>query len=196
MSVLSLFSRRETALHAMDDKQLMLEVKRGDRRAFDTLYHRYARRLQGFFFRQLGGDEERAADAMQDTLLRVFEHRERYVEGSDVGTWVFSIAYNLCKNIYRSNAYEAQYLQTLDAQPAEESAVEIQMDHERLMEALQQVLDALPPPLRLLFSLRHEEELTIPQIAAILQIPEGTVKSRLHKTMNLIRQQLKHYEHI
>jgi len=196
MSVLSLFSRRETALHAMDDKQLMLEVKRGDRRAFDTLYHRYARRLQGFFFRQLGGDEERAADAMQDTLLRVFEHRERYVEGSDVGTWVFSIAYNLCKNIYRSNAYEAQYLQTLDAQPAEESAVEIQMDHERLMEALQQVLDALPPPLRLLFSLRHEEELTVPQIAAILQIPEGTVKSRLHKTMNLIRQQLKHYEHI
>lgn len=196
MSVLSLFSRRETALHAMDDKQLMLEVKRGDRRAFDTLYHRYARRLQGFFFRQLGGDEERAADAMQDTLLRVFEHRERYVEGNDVGTWVFSIAYNLCKNIYRSNAYEAQYLQTLDAQPAEESAVEIQMDHERLMEALQQVLDALPPPLRLLFSLRHEEELTVPQIAAILQIPEGTVKSRLHKTMNLIRQQLKHYEHI
>lgn len=196
MSVLSLFSRRETALHAMDDKQLMLEVKRGDRRAFDTLYDRYARRLQGFFFRQLGGDEERAADAMQDTLLRVFEHRERYVEGSDVGTWVFSIAYNLCKNIYRSNAYEAQYLQTLDAQPAEESAVEIQMDHERLMEALQQVLDALPPPLRLLFSLRHEEELTVPQIAAILQIPEGTVKSRLHKTMNLIRQQLKHYEHI
>lgn len=196
MSVLSLFSRRETALYAMDDKRLMLEVKRGDRRAFDTLYHRYARRLQGFFFRQLGGDEERAADAMQDTLLRVFEHRERYVEGSDVGTWVFSIAYNLCKNIYRSNAYEAQYLQTLDAQPAEESAVEIQMDHERLMEALQQVLDALPPPLRLLFSLRHEEELTVPQIAAILQIPEGTVKSRLHKTMNLIRQQLKHYEHI
>lgn len=196
MSVLSLFSRRETALHAMDDKQLMLEVKRGDRRAFDTLYDRYARRLQGFFFRQLGGDEERAADAMQDTLLRVFEHREHYVEGSDVGTWVFSIAYNLCKNIYRSNAYEAQYLQTLDAQPAEESAVEIQMDHERLMEALQQVLDALPPPLRLLFSLRHEEELTVPQIAAILQIPEGTVKSRLHKTMNLIRQQLKHYEHI
>ena len=196
MSVLSLFSRRETALHAMDDMRLMLEVKRGDRRAFDTLYHRYARRLQGFFFRQLGGDEERAADAMQDTLLRVFEHRERYVEGSDVGTWVFSIAYNLCKNIYRSNAYEAQYLQTLDAQPAEESAVEIQMDHERLMETLQQVLDALPPPLRLLFSLRHEEELTVPQIAAILQIPEGTVKSRLHKTMNLIRQQLKHYEHI
>ena len=196
MSVLSLFSRRETALHAMDDKRLMLEVKQGDRRAFDELYRRYSRLLQGFFFRQLGGDEERAADAMQDTLLRVFEHRERYAEGSDVSTWVFSIAYNLCKNIYRRNDNEAKYLQTLDAQPAEESAVEIQMDNARLMEALQQVLDALPPPLRLIFSLRHEEELTTAQMAAILQIPEGTVKSRLHKTMNLIRQQLKHYEHI
>ena len=196
MSVLSLFSRRAPALHAMDDKRLMLEVKQGDRRAFDELYRRYSRRLQGFFFRQLGGNEERAADAMQDTLLRVFEHRERYAEGSDVSTWVFSIAYNLCKNIYRRNDNEAKYLQTLDAQPAEESAVEIQMDNARLMEALQQVLDALPPPLRLIFSLRHEEELTTAQMAAILQIPEGTVKSRLHKTMNLIRQQLKHYEHI
>lgn len=196
MSVLSLFSRRETALRAMDDKRLMLEVKQGDRHAFDELYRRYSRRLQGFFFRQLGGDEERAADAMQDTLLRVFEHRERYAEGSDVSTWIFSIAYNLCKNIYRRNDNEAKFLQTLDAQPAEESAVEIQMDNARLMEALQQVLDALPPPLRLIFSLRHEEELTTAQMAAILQIPEGTVKSRLHKTMNLIRQQLKHYEHI
>ena len=196
MSVLSLFSRRETALHAMDDKRLMLAVKQGDRRGFDELYRRYSRRLQGFFFRQLGGDEERAADAMQDTLLRVFEHRERYAEGSDVSTWIFSIAYNLCKNIYRRNDNEAKFLQTLDAQPAEESTVEIQMDNARLMEALQQVLDALPPPLRLIFSLRHEEELTTAQMAAILQIPEGTVKSRLHKTMNLIRQQLKHYEHI
>ena len=46
----------------------------------------------------------------------------------------------------------------------------------------------------MLFSLRYEEDLTVPQIAQIEQLPEGTVKSRLHKTMNIIRNQLKAYE--
>jgi len=53
----------------------------------------------------------------------------------------------------------------------------------------------LPPPLHQLFSLHYQEELTIPQVAEIVGIPEGTVKSRLHKTMNIIRKKLKRYEH-
>ena len=73
-------------------------------------------------------------------------------------------------------------------------SVELQMDRSRLQEALQQVLAALPPPLHMLFTLRYEEDLTVPQIAEIQQIPEGTVKSRLHKTMNIIRNRLKDYE--
>ena len=56
----------------MPDKQLMGRVREtSDERAFDELYRRYARLLQGFFFRRLGGNEELAADLMQDTFLRV-----------------------------------------------------------------------------------------------------------------------------
>ena len=60
---------------------------------------------------------------------------------------------------------------------------------------MQQVLSELPPPLHQLFSLHYQEELTIPQVAEIVGIPEGTVKSRLHKTMNIIRKKLNRYEH-
>ena len=77
------------------DEQLMLRVGTGSDSAFEELYRRYARRLQGFFFRQLGGDEEAAADATHDTFLRLFEARDRYVEGRDFATWLFTIAYNL-----------------------------------------------------------------------------------------------------
>jgi RNA polymerase sigma-70 factor (ECF subfamily) len=52
----------------------------------------------------------------------------------------------------------------------------------------------LPPPLHQIFSLHYQEELTVPQVAEIVGIPEGTVKSRLHKTMNIIRKKLKQYE--
>ena len=76
----------------------------------------------------------------------------------------------------------------------EEQQIELRLDQQTLLAALGKVLDGLPPPLRLLFSLRHEEELTVPQVSEIMQIPEGTVKSRLHKTMTIIRKQLKEYE--
>lgn len=175
------------------DEQLMLRVGAGSDTAFEELYRRYARRLQGFFFRQLGGDEEAAADATHDAFLRLYEARNRYVEGRDFATWLFTIAYNLCRNRYRRNAYDAAYLAMLDAEPITDGDIEVNMDRATLRQALANVLDALPPPQRLLFSLRHEEELTVPQIASILDIPEGTVKSRLHKLMTHIRRQLKEY---
>ena len=186
MSIFSLHPLRQQS-----DEQLMLRVGAGSDAAFEELYRRYARRLQGFFFRQLGGNEDSAADATHDTFLRLFEARDRYVEGRDFATWLFTIAYNLCRNRYRHNAYEADYLATLDAEPLTTEEIEVEMDRETLKRALATVLDNLPPPLRLLFSLRYEEELTVPQIASILEIPGGTVKSRLHKVMTIIRRELK-----
>ena len=176
------------------DEELMAQVKGGSDSAFDELYRRYARRLNGFFFCQLGGDEERAADAVQDVMLRLYEARGHYKVGESVATWVFAMAYNLCKNQYRHLEHEQNYLALLDAEPITESRVEVQMDRQQLEEALQQVLSSLAPPLRMLFSLRYEEDLTVPQIAKIQELPEGTVKSRLHKTMTIIRNKLKEYE--
>ena len=182
-------------LRQLTDEQLMARAKAGNDAAFEELYHRFARRLKGFFFLQLGGDEELAADATHDVFLRAYEARNRYQEGKSVSTWLFTIAYNICRNHYRSNAYETQLLATLDTEPISDEQIEVQLDAAALDNALAQVLSELPPPLHQLFSLHYQEELTIPQVAEIVGIPEGTVKSRLHKTMNIIRKKLKRYEH-
>ena len=181
-------------LRQQTDEQLMAKAATGSDTAFEELYRRYARRLKGFFFLQLGGDEELAADATHDVFLRAYEARDRYQEGRRVDTWLFTIAYNICRNHYRSNAYEAQLLATLDAEPVTDQQIEVQLDQAALDEALVQVLSELPAPLHQIFSLHYQEELTIPQIAEIVGVPEGTVKSRLHKTMNIIRKKLKKYE--
>jgi len=181
-------------LRQLVDEELMARAAAGSDTAFEELYRRYARRLKGFFFLQLGGDEELAADATHDVFLRAYEARSRYQKGRSVSTWLFTIAYNICRNHYRSNAYEAQLLATLDAEPISEQQIEVQLDEATLDEALAQVLAELPAPLHQLFSLHYQEELTIPQVAEIVGIPEGTVKSRLHKTMNIIRKKLKQYE--
>ena len=181
-------------LRQQTDEQLMAKAAAGSDTAFEELYRRYARRLKGFFFLQLGGDEELAADATHDVFLRAYEARDRYQEGRRVDTWLFTIAYNICRNHYRSNAYEAQLLATLDAEPITNQQIEVQLDQTALDEALTQVLAELPAPLHQIFSLHYQEELTIPQIAEIVGVPEGTIKSRLHKTMNIIRKKLTKYE--
>lgn len=182
-------------LRHQTDELLMSRVAAGsDDTAFDELYRRYARRLKGFFFLQLGRDEDVAADATHDVFLRAYEARCRYQEGKNVSTWLFTIAYNICRNHYRSNAYEAQLLASLDAEPMDSLQIELELDAALLDKALAQVLSELPAPLHQLFSLHYQEELTIPQVAEIVGIPEGTVKSRLHKTMNIIRKKLKQYE--
>ena len=180
-------------LRQQTDEQLMARAAAGSDTAFEELYRRYARRLKGFFFMQLGGDEELAADATHDVFLRAYEARSRYQEGRRVDTWLFTIAYNICKNHYRSNAYEAQLLASLDAEPVSNQQIEVDLDAAILDEALAQVLNELPAPLHQIFSLHYQEELTIPQIAEIVGVPEGTVKSRLHKTMNIIRKKLNNY---
>lgn len=177
-------------LSAQTDEQLMQRAARGSDRAFEELYNRHARRLQGFFVRRLGDDGDLAADFMHDTFLRLYAAREKYHEGSNFRAWLYTIAYNLCKNHLRNQLTVVHE----DREVSDDSDIEVELDETILHDALRDVLKRLPEPHAMLFSLHYEEELTIPQIAQITNVPEGTVKSRLHKTMNIIKKELKQYE--
>lgn len=178
-------------LSALSDEQLMQRAAKGSNRAFEELYNRHARRLQGFFTRRLGHDGDLAADFMHDTFLRLYDARESYREGRNFRAWLYTIAYNLCKNHLRN---QLTVVHDSKEEVGEDSNIELDIDTTYFHDALREVLSNLPEPYAMLFSLHYEEELTVPQIAQITQLPEGTVKSRLHKAMNIIKQQLKHYE--
>lgn len=84
----------------------------------------------------------------------------------------------------------ANYLATLDDEPLSDEDVEVRLTREQQRDAVRKVLMSLPPPVHLLFSLHYEEGLTIPQIAQIEHLSEAAVKSRLFRTMSIIRQKL------
>lgn len=180
-------------LSVQTDEQLMQRAARGNDRAFEELYNRHARRLQGFFARRLGEDSDLAADFMHDTFLRLYAARETYREGSSFRAWLYTIAYNLCKN-HKRKPHPLPLSQEEESIYARD--IEIDIDDAIFHDALRDVLRSLPEAYAMLFSLHYEEELTVPQIAQITQLPEGTVKSRLHKAMNIIKQQLKQYENL
>ena len=185
-------------LNSFSDDELMLRVsKRDDDRAFGELYHRYARRIMGFIFRQLNSDEALAADFTQDTFMRVWTARSKF-GGSNVRAWILTIAYNLVKNYYRHNEHEKQYeafAKHTSEEIAENNVVE-QLDNDAFDQALRQELEKLPTESRLLFSLRFEEELSVPEIATLMALPEGTVKSRLYALTQNLKQKLNQHENI
>lgn len=194
-----IFSKFFHSLRSLTDEQLMERISTNDDdRAFDDLYHRHARRVMGFFYRQLNHDEERASDLMQDTFMRAWVSRQQWKAGKEFLPWLFTIAFNICKNEYRHNGYETDYqqhvLHTQDEEYTDDT--EVGIDAQIFDKALLSTISTMPPDMRTLFSLRFEEELTIPQISDIMGIPPGTVKSRLHSLTRTLKEKLKQYGNI
>lgn len=183
-------------LSALTDEELMQRVSsKDDDRAYGELYHRHARKLMGFFFRQTGGDEALAADLTQDTFMRVWTARNKF-SGSNFRTWLLTIGYNLVKNHYRLSEHQKQYEQFVvqTGEEVAESNIVEHLDNKAFDQALKQHLEKMPPESRLLFSLRFEEELTVPQIAVVMSVPEGTVKSRLHILTQSLKQKFNYHD--
>ena len=181
----------------LSDGEIMSRVKKGQEKSFEELYRRYARRLQGFFYRMCGGDRELAADFTQEIFERVWTCRERYNGDENVSAWLFTMAYNLCRNEYRHREVEEYYeWHQGGVEESAENDIESRLDAQTFDNALSEILTTLPPEPRMLFALRYEEELTFAEIAEIMHLPLGTVKSRNHYLVALIKQKLHPYENI
>ena len=188
---------RKTSYPSMTDEELMSRIGEAqDEKAFNELYSRHARRLMGFFLRAYHYDEAEASDACQDTFMRVWQTAASFHPTSAFRPWLYTIAYNLCRSRFRHSEQVERYRSEQLATTADEytDACELQLDNATLLKALSEVLETLPQESRTLFALRFEEELGIAQVSEILGIPEGTVKSRLHRLLNHLKQQLHDYE--
>ncbi|HEY5747800.1 MAG TPA: sigma-70 family RNA polymerase sigma factor [Chryseolinea sp.] len=160
------------------DEELMLQVQRGDDRALTALYERYGTRLLRYFYRMLWKDRERAQDFLHDLFVKVIENAARFQPERKFSTWLYSIAHNMCKNEYRKQAFRKAH----GPAPSDESVENLgyaALQDQQFKDALDSALEKLEETDKHLFTLRYEAELNLEEIAAILECPEGTVKSRL-----------------
>ena len=158
-----------------------------DRAAFESLYQRHGRRAKGFFLRMMDYDEALADDLTQDLFLRVWQHREEYRAARSFETWLFSMAYNLCKNEYRHQSVVRAYDEALAQRPEPVTDPAGDLEREEMNAAIRRAVQRLPEGQREAFILRYEEELPLADVAVILGIPEGTVKSRLFHALSTVR---------
>jgi RNA polymerase sigma-70 factor (ECF subfamily) len=167
------------------DETLMVRVQRGDGRALEALVGRYERRLFGFLARR--GEHGRAEDLFQETWLRVVRGRTGFDPGRRFSTWLYQIANNLCRDLARRRAVETRELLTLHDSASAGSRsgappADVHLDVRRR-------LLALPERLREVLVLRYFEGLAESEIAAVVGVPPGTVKSRLHAALRALRGQ-------
>ncbi len=175
------------------DADLMARVKNGDRDAFAQLVDRYKDPLVGYIAR-LTGDHGRAEDIAQETFVRLFQHAARYKEQGRLS----HLLYRIAGNLLRSEERRARRWRIVRAKaPVNGHAAVLSPQTEVLRsEAQRQVARALaqlPIKHRIPLVLREVEEWSYEDIAAATGCPEGTVKSRINRARQQLKEQLAAY---
>lgn len=158
----------------------MVRAGRGDENAFGLLYDRYAPAMLRFFARMLHPDREKPHDMLQDLFTRLYTSPGRYDPAQPFRTWLYSVAANMGRNEIRNTRNRQRLL--YDHYTAEESYVpgSVESDNELFRQEYDRLCAGLDESRQLLLHLRFGEELQVKEIAQIMDLPEGTVKSRLH----------------
>ena len=177
----------------------MARVAEDDERAFTELVRRFQSRVMNLITRVLN-DRECSDDLAQEVFVRVFVHRRNYRRGSKFSTWLFTIAANLAKNEIRRRVRKRNWF-SLDAlqEVLNDSAMvfadqregtERTMEREQLQETIGRAIATVPEKYRLALVLRDIEGMAYEEIAVILSVPGGTVRSRINRARNMLKRKL------
>lgn len=172
------------------DSELMQLIVLGDQAAFGELYHRYKDRMYYYFYRMLGNSPEQANDFLQELFMKLIEKPESYNPKFAFATWLYSVANNMCKNEYRRREIRKEYQAAEALEPKIDYLDDFSVEPEQLLEKVFATLDRLGEEHRSAFLLRYREGFSIKEVAEILELPEGTVKSRLFYAKKLLAEKL------
>jgi RNA polymerase sigma-70 factor, ECF subfamily len=174
------------------DEELFAEFTSGSKVAFEVLYGRFEGALFGFILRRLQGDRAQAEDVHHEVWLTAL--RRPAASGTDelrnVRAWLYEVARNLCQNRMRSRRRGDSAMAKLghvepDMALAPSDEVLLYEQHAELQEAVLQLPEALQQVYRLRMQGKSYDELALE-----LQVPVGTVKSRIHELVTRLRREL------
>jgi RNA polymerase sigma-70 factor (ECF subfamily) len=181
----------------LEDRQLIERCRSGDREAFDELVRRYEKQAYNLAYR-LSGNYHDASDVVVEAFVRVFQGLHTFRGEANFGTWLHRVVVNTFLDMRkrskgRQNVSLEEQLeldgdtltrQIEDTSPGPEELVE----KEEREEVLQRAIAQLPPERRILIVLYHFENLSYEEIAQMLNLPVGTVKSRLNRARLALRE--------
>lgn len=173
------------------DDALIDKTIQGDKEAFGLLVSKYQDRLFNTMFHIAGGTEN-AYDVVQETFLQAYLRLETFRRSSRFYTWIYRIAFNVAMGIKRKQKPVAVFSQAksigLDEIDSNQDSPGEQLIASENVELVQQSIRKLDQEFRIVIILREIEELSYEEISEILEIPLGTVRSRLHRGRALLKE--------
>jgi RNA polymerase sigma-70 factor, ECF subfamily len=182
----------------LDDRALVASILRGDREGFTQLVRRYEKRVVNYVYRITHRYEE-ARDLTQEIFVKVYVALDRYDPKYQFSTWLFRIAQNSAIDALRKKSV----IEVPLARPATEDSNQKDREfadggvspyralkNKQLRAAIDQAVLELPSDYRELIQLRHFAELSYEEIATMKKLPLGTVKNKLFRARNLLKEAL------
>lgn len=182
----------------MDDRAVIEQVLAGDNDAFGILVERYQTKIYNLALRMCGNEDD-AFDLAQESFLRAWRNLGSFQFESAFSTWLFRLCSNICLDFLRAKKRRAAVSLTMTDDEGEENQLEIPDPGKTPEEAvfaaedrelLTRALNELPADQREILTLRAIDDLSYSEIARILNLQEGTVKSRLSRARTALRKKL------
>ncbi|MDB4091193.1 RNA polymerase sigma factor [Crocinitomicaceae bacterium] len=182
--------------NTLTDESLMVSISQGDKKAFDEIYTRYSGPLLGFFINKLWKDREKSEDFVHDIFAKIIKKPESFDPSRKFKTWLYSVANNMCKNEYKKQEVRKDTTSGLDSHYSlkdDSSNVLSEVQDSQFRDEFEVSLHALDIKHKEVFELRHVNGLSIKEIAEVLVISDGTVKSRLFYATKYLSESLKEF---
>lgn len=185
-------------LHSMQDEQLMKQLQSGREEAFNLIVKRYQTRLYNFLYRYTRNHED-TEDLVQETFLRVYRSRNAYEPIARFSTWMFTIAGNLMRTQFRKKSRmqtwsidddEQEYGSYFELASPDETPDE-QIHSEMTVRLINDAFNSMPDEYSELLDLRENKELSYEEIAEAVNLPMGTVKSRINRGRQKVQNKIR-----
>lgn len=173
---------------AAQDQELLARVVDGDHDAFNQIMRHHEDRVFSVCLRIMG-NRELALDATQETFLTAFRKADQFRGNSALGTWIYRIAVNTCYDQLRKQKRRRTDPIPEHLDPADFSAEE-EVDSAALRPEILEALASIPQDFRSAVVLSDIEGMALPEVADVLGVPVGTVKSRVFRGRRLLAQEL------
>lgn len=188
-------------LQDLSDEDVMEYFQAGYEEGFNLLVERYQDRLHNFLYRYTH-DHQDCEDLVQETFLRVYRSRHSYERIAKFSTWMYTIALNLAKSLYKKKKRMTTITIHKDPEDPEDRQMELEDSgilpddslHEKMcIDQLEKALMELNEDFREVVVLRDIQQLSYEEIAELTDIPMGTVKSRINRGRAQLQEILKNY---
>jgi RNA polymerase sigma-70 factor (ECF subfamily) len=202
LNIVSLFFVFAFRPESDDDREAVEECVKGDRDAFDLLVKKYYKRIYNLAYRFVG-DSEEASDLAQEIFSAAYQNLKKFRGDAKFSTWLFQIATNRGKNRFKylkrrgyftnrgssdDDDQRGDWQRTI---PDHSTNPEELLAGKQMQRIVQDAINELEPDHKAIVLLRDIEGFSYDEIAKILDLPEGTTKSRLHRARMVVKEKLK-----